>query len=289
LIIGLPAFLIIIYSGIKLNKDFEQLKDSEIETKSLLDEISISKDIIEDNLYEKNVLLEKLEIALNIRHKFFSIIAHDLRSPFTSLLGFSNYFVEDFEILAENEKKETAKIINDSINKLFDLINNLLIWAKSQFDNNNFNPQEVTLHNTIETVFNALNISAFKKKINLELNCTDDITVLADPNMLETIIRNLVSNAIKFTNENGAINVRVSDKNDFILIEVIDNGIGMSDYVAQNIFQLDKNVSRKGTSNESGTGLGLAICKEFIKIHGGNISVKSEVGKGTNISFTLPK
>lgn len=236
-------------------------------------------------IQQQNNQLQELNAT---KDKFFSIIAHDLRSPFTSLLGLSQFLVEDYDELTEDEKKEYIKNIYDAVGNLLDLINNLLIWSRLQFSKAESVPEEIKLCDIINTVFNSIKISALNKKITLESICDETLSATVDKNMIETVIRNLVTNAIKFTKENGSIKVRVLNNKEYLTVEIEDNGVGMSQETAQKLFNLNANVTTRGTANEKGTGLGLIICKEFVEKHGGKIWVESELGKGSRIIFTIP-
>lgn len=239
---------------------------------------------------EKLIATQKeLESLIKQKDKFFSIIAHDLRSPFTGMLGFAEILSEDYAELSEEDKKFYIDNIQKSLKSLLSLIDNLLTWARLNLNRADYNPKEISLAEIVLSVFRSQNIAAVNKKIELQSVFNKNIIAFADAGMIETVIRNLVSNAIKFTNPGGSIKVNAVDQKDSIKIEIEDNGIGMRSDVADSLFNNDTNISTKGTNDEKGTGLGFTICKEFVKKHGGNITVKSEVGKGTIISFILPK
>lgn len=232
---------------------------------------------------------KELESLVQQKDKFFSIIAHDLRSPFTGMLGFAEILIEDYAELSDDEKKFYIQGIFTSLKELLTLIDNLLTWSRLNLDRIEFNPQEISLAEVVQSVFKSQIVVARNKQIELQSVLDKNIKVFADADMIETVIRNLVSNATKFTNPGGLIKVNAIDQKDCVKVEVADNGIGMSTKIADSLFNNDTRTTTKGTNDEKGTGLGLTICKEFIEKHGGNISVKSEVGKGTLISFTLPK
>jgi PAS domain S-box-containing protein len=252
--------------------------------------VGVMDDITNRKMYEAELSQAKEKLTeLNAhKDKFFSIIAHDLRSPFTALLGLSQFLVDDYNELSEDEKKEDIKNINVTVKSLLELINNLLTWSRLQFNKADDNPEQIKMFEIINSVFNSLRISALDKKINLETICSDNLTAIVDKNMIETVIRNLVSNSIKFTKENGTIKVRVTDDSGNITVAIEDNGVGMSEDIANKLFKLNSNVIRKGTADEKGTGLGLLICKEFVEQHNGKIWVESEEGKGSTFYFTIP-
>ena len=239
-----------------------------------------------EEIEESRRILEELN---NQKTKFFSIIAHDLRSPFAGIIGLAEIIIEYYDKLSDEEKKTHLEGFYFSLKDLLALIDNLLTWSRFNFNRISFDPSEIHLDEIICAVFKSLEVVAKNKHIELKSNFNNDIKIIADADMIETVIRNLVSNAIKFTQPGGIINVDVGDQNDIVKFDIEDNGIGMSDEIANSLFRLDFNIKTKGTNNENGTGLGLIICKEFVEKHSGNILVKSKVGKGTIVSFTLPK
>jgi PAS domain S-box-containing protein len=271
-----------------LNINKAPLIDGEGRTKGI---VGITDDITQRILFQEALIKtqKELEELNNNKNRFFSIIAHDLKGPFTSMLGFSEFLVNDFDELTEEERKEFLKNINSTIKSVLELINNLLDWSRIQFKKIDFTPKEVFLQPIVESVFYSLKIAASNKKILLKNNLPDGIKIFADDNMVETVIRNLVNNSIKFTNENGFVEVSAEDRQTDVQIKITDNGVGMSKEIADNLFKIDVNVSRKGTYAEKGTGLGLLVCKEFIDKHKGNIHVQSEENKGSTFLITLPK
>ena len=232
---------------------------------------------------------KELEALNDQKNKFFSIIAHDLRSPFTSLLGFSDFLIDDFDELSEAEKKDFLGQINTTIKNVLELVNNLLDWSRIQFNKIEFFQAEIPLHDIIISAFQSLKMSALNKKIELKSDCPDGLKIFADENMIETVIRNLVNNSIKFTGRNGVVEVRAKERKEDVLIEIIDNGMGMKKDIADNLFKLGLKISTAGTADEKGTGLGLLVCKEFVEMHKSTLTVNSELNKGTVISFALPK
>lgn len=231
---------------------------------------------------------EELKILNAAKDKFFSIISHDLRSPFNSLLGITEYISHSYDNLTPSEIRESVKNIYSSSQKLYNLILNLLEWSRLQSGRFDMERTEIELSILIEEMKNIYSDSADSKSIEIETDIPENIVVFADKYMIETVVRNLISNAIKFTNAGGKINIKADAKGDFVTISVIDNGVGISDKNVEDLFRIDEQFRRDGTANEKGTGLGLILCKEFVKKNNGIISVESEEGKGSKFSFTIP-
>ena len=239
---------------------------------------------------EKLVAIKTSELyELNAsKDKFFSIIAHDLKTPFNTIIGFSEMQKEGIESSNLDGIKEYAGLINTSAVQTLSLLENLLEWANSQTGIILFNPVEINLSELFNEEFNILNDMASAKNIKLYSLLTDDLKIIADKNMIKTILRNLISNAIKFTHKNGKVEVMAIIINDKVEISVSDSGIGMTNETMAKLFRIDANLSTRGTENEKGTGLGLFLCKEFVEKHGGMIWAESESGKGSVFKFCLP-
>jgi len=237
-------------------------------------------------LLEKNSELEKTNIE---KDKFFSIIAHDLKGPFNGFLGLTNLMVEDINTLSNDDFKNMAVSMRDTAVNLYSLLENLLQWSRLNHLSMSFNPSSFNLKSTIEDKLLPYNVTTENKGITFHYDIPENIQITADLNMLLTILRNLISNAIKFTPRNGKIElIATKNNNGSITIKVSDNGIGMSKEIQNNLFKLNKTANREGTEEEPSTGLGLIICKEFVEKHGGTLSVTSEQGKGSSFYFTLP-
>ena len=230
----------------------------------------------------------KLKQLNSTKDKFFSIIAHDLKNPFNSIAGFTDLMIENNEIYDQVKRLKFLKIIKGSTAKVSSLLDNLLIWASSQSGNLKFNPKNINLAQQVAGVISFLEIQAINKDISISNKVDKNIHLNADENMLDTILRNLVSNAIKFTQPKGEIQIYSSLKNDFVEVTVMDNGIGMTEDEIAVIFNISEISSTLGTSNEQGSGLGLILCKDFVENHGGKIWVESEVNEGSEFKFTLP-
>ncbi|NCD42931.1 MAG: hypothetical protein EOL88_12680 [Bacteroidia bacterium] len=247
-------------------------------------------DITERKLAEEEIKLknEELQILNSEKDKFFSIIAHDLKSPFNSILGFSNLLVEQVRIKDYNRIEEYADIVQISSQRAIDLLENLMKWSLSQTGRMEFHPVNFEMVELIHTVTDLLSDAAKQKSILITSDLLPNINVYADKNMVSTVLRNLITNAIKFTNINGKIVISTKVENDELSISVHDNGVGMTKDKIERLFRIEENSSTPGTQNEKGTGLGLILCKEFIQKHEGRIFVKSEIGKGSIFSFTIP-
>ena len=232
-----------------------------------------------------NGKLEKLNID---KDRFISILGHDLKNPFSNILGFSEILTDEINSLNSDEIKEIAGNINKSARITNNLLEGILMWARTQQGSIPFKPQNLSLSATCENILEILNPNAKAKNITINHSATEHITVFADDDMLKAILRNLVSNAIKFTNKNGAININATQTDSNVTISISDNGIGIKPDNLAKLFDISQVLTTKGTSGETGTGLGLLLCKEFVEKHGGKIWVESEVGKGSDFKFTLP-
>lgn len=235
-----------------------------------------------------NKYSEELRLINQTKDKFFSIIAHDLKNPFVTILGFSDLLLSDFYELEDEEKLFYVREMKNSAELSHNLLQNLLQWSRSQTGRMEFNPQSLSLSYIIDEIIKLLHIAAEKKCIELRSDINSDLHVMADEDMLNTIIRNLLTNAIKFTQNEGKISISAEPYDKFIRVEVMDTGIGMDKRTLSNLFKIDTAHSRMGTADESGTGLGLILCKEFIDRHGGKIWVESVEGKGSKFIFLLP-
>ncbi len=259
-------------------------KKNEIEEKN--QQLELQKNKIQN-------FANELEKANDTKDKFFSIIAHDLKSPFNAMLGFSELLHESFEEFDVNEQKEFINHIYQSVQNTYKLLENLLLWSRAQRGSINFKPEKENLYLLIVETIKILNQTAASKSITLRDDIPPDIFVNADKNLISTIIRNLISNAIKFTPKDGEVTIKArsasDDKNQhYTKICVKDTGVGISHEKQLKLFNISKNNSTKGTENETGTGLGLIICKEFVEMHSGKIWVESEPGIGSRFCFTLP-
>jgi PAS domain S-box-containing protein len=234
---------------------------------------------------EQNKELKKLNAD---KDRFMSILAHDLRAPFNSLIGFSNLLMELVPEDEDNEISEYATIINNTLNITLNYLNNLLDWARLQENKMEFEPTHLSLNELLEVVVRYLSLQAESKKISISTNVPDEMTIYADKNMMQIILTNLISNAIKYTNESGKIEIAAFTDKTYNILTVEDNGIGMSKVVSEILFKIEESFSTPGTENELGTGLGLILCKDFVDKHNGQIEVESELNKGSKFIIKLP-
>lgn len=243
-------------------------------------------------LEAKNKQIEESETELrNInaaKNKFFSIIAHDLKNPLHTIMGYSDLLSKDFGLFTDEERRKFAGNINQSTNSLYGLLQNLLEWSKAKTGNLRAKPMEFEMKRIIDSSVGVLRSMAENKQIGIQINYDKKLKIFADPIMIETVIRNLLNNAIKFTPENGHIFIEAIQVENQTSISIKDTGTGLSDVEIQNLFKIDSKVRRKGTNQEDGSGLGLILCKEFIEMNKGSISVISNPGKGSTFIITLP-
>ena len=232
---------------------------------------------------------EELKILNAAKDKFFSIISHDLRSPFNSLLGLTEYISQSYNEMTPQEIKSSITSIYGSSKQVYNLILNLLEWSMIQTGRLTVNKSVINLSELGTEMLNLYSESANQKKIGLINIMKEDILIYADKYMIDTILRNFVSNAIKFTNPDGTITIKGMINGDNAEISVTDTGIGISHENQKNLFRIDEQFRRDGTANEKGTGLGLILCKEFAEKNGGVLWVESEEGKGSRFSVTLPR
>lgn len=233
---------------------------------------------------EKEILVKKL---LDDKNKFFSIIAHDLRGPFNGIIGLSELLLEKENKLDTQETNTFIELINESSKNAFNLLDNLLTWAQSQTGILKFNPEIIEVSAIIDKTIHLLENIAKNKNITILSEIKNEEYIVADHNMLETIFRNLISNAIKFTNFDGEVVLSMKKEKNEIIFSIKDNGIGIDPEKLETLFEINHKNSTPGTDNELGTGLGLMLCKDFIEKHGGKIWVESKIGQGSTFLFNI--
>jgi PAS domain S-box-containing protein len=252
--------------------------------------ISMAKDVTERKKAEDALKLnEKQLTSINAdKDRFISILGHDLKNPFNNILGFSEVLTNELEGLNKEEIRDIARNINKSAQITSNLLDDILLWSRSQQGSIIFNPQNLQFEDICNDAIRVLLPNANSKNIDISYSIADQLNVFADADMLKTILRNLVSNAVKFTKDGGKINISTEQTDSEITISVSDNGIGIPLQNQSKLFDISEVLTTKGTAGETGTGLGLLLCKEFVEKHGGKIWVESEVGKGSVFKFTLP-
>jgi signal transduction histidine kinase len=243
-------------------------------------EILNQKEEIQEQAHE-------LEKAINTKNRFFSIIAHDLINPFHAIIGYSNLLKTSYDTLSKEKITEYIELISQTSSQAHELLINLLEWSLAQTNTIEFEPQVINIDEILIENIELLTSQAKRKSLELEFVPKNKAIVYADLNMMQTVVRNLISNAIKFT-KIGKVVVTYEIDSDFCRISVKDTGVGISEQNLKNLFKIDKTVSSKGTSGENGTGIGLILCKEFIQKNGGEIFVTSKPEEGSEFVFTLP-
>jgi len=282
------AILLIFYGLFLIKKENFQYETLLLNKNDELESINSEMEKQKTATAEKAMLLEeqtkKLEELNSLKNKLFSVISHDLKAPMYALRNlFQN--VQQHDLPGDEIKSMLPEVVND-LNYTTGLMENLLQWAKSQMQANTIYPQRFDITETFSEVLHALRLSAKAKQINIQGNFPKPIYVYADRDMINLVLRNLVSNAIKFTPQSGKVIIRATNNATQAEVSVEDTGIGINKDILDRLFK--EFYSSNGTSNESGTGLGLMLCKEFLNKNEGTIAVKSEEGKGSKFTFTLP-
>lgn len=236
------------------------------------------------NLVEK---IEELNNTIAIKDKFFSIIAHDLKGPISAIALLFEMVSEDIESFNVEELKDIMKGTGDSARRTYNLLMNLLEWSKTQTGMIRFETEEINLKKLIEDNIEIVKMLLQEKKIKINSRIFGEPKITADYNMLSTIIRNLISNAVKFTNVEGEIEVGTEISDNILSIYVQDNGVGMSENIKNKLFKIEEKIISEGTIGEKGTGLGLVLVKEFVTKHGWDIKVESEQGKGSRFTIII--
>ena len=255
-----------------------------IEAEKKMNQINVELLNLNNKLSSSELQLKELIAS---KDKFFSIISHDLRSPFMGLLGLSDLLKTDYNSLVEDEKLYIVDSINGSIKKIYNLLDNLLQWSKIQTGRVQYSPQKVNLKQLIAKTIELFQANIYQKNISLTVNFDDDVAVFADIVSLESVFQNLISNAVKFTYAYGKIFIKIVKLEKMIQVEISDSGIGIDEVEVDKLFKIDEHYTTLGTNEEVGSGLGLILCKEHILKNGGQIWVKSKVGVGTTFYFTL--
>jgi two-component system, sensor histidine kinase and response regulator len=270
----------------------EELEQKVMERTSDLKHLNyqLNQELIERHLAEE--ALKKSETSLRelnaTKDKFFSIIAHDLKNPFTCLLGSTELLSERLDRMSTESIRELVQILNDSAKSGYAILQNLLDWSRSQTGMIRFNPERINLKEILDDNIFDLQLSSEKKEITVYSGLQEDLFIFADKNMLNTVLRNLLSNAVKFTHKSGTVSINVVFSGNEVTISVKDTGIGIPEQKIRELFRIDTKYTRPGTDMEQGTGLGLKICKEFVELQGGTIRVESKANEGSEFIFSIP-
>lgn len=272
---------------IQLRKRTEDLQETNRLLEERQEQIILQSEELAAQTQSLRIINTELERLNRTKDKFFSIIAHDLRNPFNAIIGFSELLRNDFYEMDNQQKLNLLELINVSSETAYNLLENLLQWARTQTDKIKFSPENFDLCEAVNLVIRLHGIIARKKNIALHNELAPHTIVHADKNMINTVLRNLISNAIKYSRPDGIIKISASLSSGAVEVQVIDNGIGMSRESLNKLFRIDTYYSTVGTIGESGTGLGLIICKEFVEKNNGRIKAISFEGNGTTLSFTL--
>ncbi len=272
-----------------IGRDITQRKQNELELERYKNHL---EELVKTRTSKLKESEKKLKALNATKDKFFSIIAHDLRNPFSTLISFSDLLVKRYEYLDKATIMTYLQNILKTSQKGFRLLENLLEWSKSQTGKINRQPQGINLRNIVNENIDLFSSVANDKNIKLINNIASGINAYADSNMITTVFRNIISNSLKFTDTGGTVKISAEINNTktspYIKINVTDNGIGIEEENISRLFKIDENYSTPGTAHEKGSGLGLILCKEFIERNGGNIWVESEKNRGSNFIFTLP-
>ena len=271
-----------IKSYIGIIREITQTKIAEDQLQKYVSEIASAN----KKLYESQIELKNLNAS---KDKFFSIISHDLRAPFTSLIGLTDLLTKESGEFSREEIIAYVSKINKSARNVYNLLENLLEWSRVQTGRIEYNPVEFELFSIVDQCLSLLNNNAVDKKIVLTSSVLPGINVFADVQMITSVFQNLISNAIKFTNPGGRIEISSGVKDNMVEVLVTDNGVGISKKEIVKLFKIDVHHTTKGTANEKGTGLGLILCKEFVEKNGGEIRIESKLGNGTKFIFTIPR
>ncbi len=274
------------------NKEIHELNDELIKRN---EDLVIARDAVEEHAHKTNYMYQRLleseekikkqnaelKTVNSEKDKFFSIIAHDLRSPFSGLLGLSQMIISEFEEMTREELLEIMEQFNTSLSGLHKLINNLLEWSRIQKNTIKLHPENLHIRMLVENIETLQQTNLNEKRISCVNNVDENFRIYADENTMHTVLRNLISNAIKYTEENGKITINSISTDKEKIITIKDSGIGIPAEIKKNLFSIGEKTSRNGTQGEKGTGLGLVLCKEFINKNNGSISVKSIEGEGS--------
>jgi PAS domain S-box-containing protein len=276
--------------GVIVVQDYDDETTYGENEKEILTYVSEQIALAIDKKYREQKIIEyseELKELIASKDKFFSIIAHDLKSPFHGLLGLSRMISEEYDSMDDDEVRSSIEVLKESTENTYNLIENLLEWSRFETGKMKFQPSNQNMFMIVEDTRILLNQNARLKDITIRNKISHKSLIWGDSNMLHSLVQNLISNSIKFTSTGGSIEIQEKQIGDKIQYIVSDNGVGIEENDIDKLFRLDVSYSTRGTLNEKGTGLGLVLCKEIVNIHGGEIKIKSEINVGTKIIFTL--
>ena len=273
----------------QLNETNTLLEERHQRIEEQTEELTVQKDELAYQANKLSRMNSELKDLNEKKNRFFSVIAHDIKNPFNAIMGFVEMLKLDGKTLTTEKRNAYVEAIYTSSRALYNLLENLLLWARAQSDRVKFNPKIFPVRAIINESLFVQKENYKKKFIDVKVNLDEEIEVYADQDQLNIVVRNLISNAIKFTPENGNILIEGTIKGNEFILKIKDSGVGISPGDKENLFKIDKSVSTVGTDGEKGTGLGLILCKEFIENHNGKIWIESEVGKGSTFGFSIPR
>ncbi len=259
-----------------------ELLNAKRKSEELLEQLSNANKELKSNIKVVEEQSQQLEDLNATNYKFFSIVAHDLKSPLNSLKSFSSLLIDHFDNLNKDEILTMSKQIRDSVDNTIKMADNLITWAMVQMEDSKFNKEIIKVKEITSNIFDVYKKLALEKEINLSFLVDEALSIIGDKNQIEFVIRNLVNNAIKFTHKKGFVSLTAKSLADgLVQISVSDNGVGISDEIKSKLFSISNKHNTKGTEGEKGTGLGLMMCNEFMKLNGGQIEIESSLGKGS--------
>jgi len=266
----------------------QQKQELQQQVKEKTADLHLKNNMLEQTVEQLKESENKLSELNQVKDKLFSVVSHDLRNPLATMQSFLKLITDHEEKMSEGEREKLFFEAQQSLNNMNELLYNLLQWSKSQMNLLQFRMDKLNVKLIVDKAVRLVQLHAHMKQVNIEINIDETLTAHADKDMVEFIIRNLLSNAIKFSQRNSMVYVKAFSNNDFLTIQIIDNGIGLSENRVKKLLEKNTTLTRRGTEKEKGTGLGLLISKEFIEKNGGHLQIKSEPGKGSTFSFDMP-
>lgn len=286
LILGFFIYLVLLFSI--LNTILGNYEKDRVKINSQNDQLSLLIEKLNDAKNKMEDSFKQVDELNSTKDRFITLLSHDLRSPFSGLLGITKMMDNEYDTFTDSEKRFYLSEINKSLDKLYTFLEELLLWGRVQKSSFTFNFESSEVKPIVDRAISILSDTASRKNITVNLNCEEDNTAVLDKDMISTVIRNLLSNAIKFSKVGGNININVARNNGTINLAVMDEGVGIPEKFIKKLFKLDEIASTIGTEGEIGSGMGLILCSDIVKSHKGTISVESVEGKGTTFFINLP-